>query len=327
MVNKVSFANLTVVMIELTRFQYLIVLAETGNYRRAAEKLGITHSALSQMIAKIERDARAPLFERRKRATVPTAYGETLLQAAREAVALVEDANREISLMRNLESGQLNVGIDPVLSEGLLAPALAILLRQKPSLRFTTASMNWRSMETALSTDRIDLFIGLAPDTESSALEYRSFNLAPPVFACRAKHPILQTHTLTLDDLVHFPFGGGDVPDWLLMQFITAFPNQLKSLQSLREIFLTTTELGLTRQLLQSTDMIALLPQPVVQAELETGRVCLLPGLRGLPDLQISGVVATREDRPISPAAAQLSRIVLEVAGIGWQQHLTSSPR
>jgi DNA-binding transcriptional LysR family regulator len=96
-------------------------------------------------------------------------------------------------------------------------------------------------------------------------------------------------------------------------------------LQSLREIFLTTSDLGLTRQLLKSTDMIALLPQPVVQTELETGLVCLLPGLQDLPALRISGVVATREDRPLSPAAAQLSRIVLDIAEAGWQQYLTRS--
>jgi hypothetical protein len=40
-----------------------------------------------------------------------------------------------------------------------------------------------------------------------------------------------------------------------------------------------------------------------------------------LPTLDIMGVVATREDRPTSPAAARLSSIVIEFANLGWRLH------
>lgn len=308
-------------MLELWRFRQLITLADTGNFRRAADKLGITHGALSQTIAKMEKECRAPLFERRRHATVPTAYGETLLRAARTAVQTVADAGREISLMRNLQTGQLNVGIDPVLSEGLLAPTLAALLLQSPTLRFTTLPHNWRTMEDALASDQIDLFVGLAPDRQTDRLEYKTFNLVPPVFACRSGHAALKGETLTIDDLVTYPFGGGEVPDWLLMQFINAFPDRFPSLDSLREVFLTTHDLGLMRQLLSSTDIIGLVPEAIIDADIRGGQISKLPKLEQLPTLDIMGVVVTREDRPTSPAAARLSSIVIEFANLGWRLH------
>jgi|TARA_R110002072_G_scaffold137843_10_gene280778 DNA-binding transcriptional LysR family regulator len=306
-------------MTELWRFEQMITLASTGNYRRAADKLGITHGALSQTIAKLEREYDTSLFQRHKRATVPTAYGETLLRAAREAVGIIAQARDDMSLMRNLQTGRLIVGIDPVLSEGLLAPSLAALLQNYPSLQFTTLPMNWRSMDEALATNGIDIYIGLGPDQRSDRFDYRDFRLAPPVFAARTGHEVLQGGTLTIEDLIRFPFGGGDVPDWLLMQFMASFPEHLPSLRSVRGMFLTTSELGLMRQLLSTTDIIGLVPEAIIRSEVSAGRVTILPAVKGLAELTITGVVATREDRPLSPAAAQLSQIVLSIANIGWK--------
>ena len=308
-------------MIELRRFEQLITLADTGNYRRAADKLGITHGALSQTVARLERECGTALFERRKRATVPTAYGETFLQAAREAVAVISQANREISLMQNLQTGRLKVGIDPVLSEGLLAPALGVLLESYPMLQFTALPRNWRSMVDDLVADRIDIFIGLAPDRQSDRCDYTEFQLIPPVFACRAGHEILERASFTMEDLIQFPFGGGDVPHWLLMQFVDAFPDQFSSVQSLQGMFLTTHDLGLMRQLLCSTNIIGLVPLPVILSEVSAGRVVALPEIEALPMLNITGVVATREDRAASPAAEKLSRIVLDLAKLGYTNY------
>jgi DNA-binding transcriptional LysR family regulator len=306
-------------MADLWRFEQMVTLAETGNFRRAADKLGITHGALSQTVAKLEREYGAPLFQRHKRATVPTAYGETLLRAARDAITTVSQARDEMSLMRNLQTGRLNVGIDPVLSEGLLAPSLAALLATYPALQFTAWPLNWRSMDEALASNKIDIFIGLAPDMRSDRFDYIDFPLTPPVFACRSDHEVFKATALKMDDLIRFPFGGGDVPDWLLMQFIAAFPENFPSLQSIRGVFLTTHELGLMRQLLSSTDIIGLIPEAIISSDIKSGRIAVLPEIKGLSELEITGVVATREDRPISPAAAQLSSIVLSIAAVGWK--------
>lgn len=308
-------------MDELWRFKQLITLAELGNFRRAADRLGITHGALSQTVAKFEEQYGTRLFERKKRQTSPTAYGERLLVAARQSVELVSQAKRDIALMENLKIGRLVVGVDTAITEGLLAPAMAALLARFPDLQFTTLARNWRSMEQDLLSDRIDMFIGLSPDRHSDQLDYREFPLVPPIFACRAGHPLTEKGTFEVSDLSSYPYGGTEVPDWFLKQFVDAFPAQFGSISSLREIFLTTHELGLLRQLLASTDILGLLPEAVIDSEINAGRIVILASLEHLMPVEVRGSIITRQDRSLPPAAIRLSAIVEEMALRGFSAH------
>ncbi len=320
--NKVRKSNQeNYVVDEFKRFNQLIALAETGNYRRAADKLGITHGALSQTVARFEEQYGTQLFIRQKRATVPTAYGERLLKAARQSVELVSQAKRDISLMQNLKIGRLVMGVDTSISEGLLAPALAALLEKFPDLQFTTLVRNWRTMEEDLLSDKIDVFVGLTPDRKSDRFDYREFELIPPVFACRAGHPLLDKPDFGVEDLISFPFGGSDVPDWFLQQFIEAFPQQFQSIKALHEVFLTTHELGLMRQLLSTTDIIGLVPEAVIRTEMAAGKIHVLAKGEDLYPMQITGAVVTREDRSLPPAAIRLSAMITDIANRGLQTY------
>lgn len=308
-------------MDELWRYKQLITLAETGNYRKAADRLGITHGALSQTVSRFEAQYETELFERKKQRTVPTAYGQRLLLAARESVEIVSQAKRDMALMQNLKIGRLIVGVDTAVTEGLLAPAMAALLGKFPDLQFTTLPRNWRTMEKDLLSDRIDIFIGLTPDRKSDRIDFREFPLIPPVFACRSGHPLIGKSNFEIRDLVQYPYGGTEVPDWFLKQFVEAFPDQFTSIASLRDIFLTTHELGLLHQLLTSTDIIGLLPEAVIRAELNDGSIHQLAKLDHLMPVEITGVVATREDRSLPPAATRLSALVVEIAQYGFSQY------
>ncbi|SHN59847.1 LysR family transcriptional regulator [Erythrobacter sanguineus] len=305
-------------MDELWRYRQLITLAEMGNYRRAADRLGITHGALSQTVAKFEDQYGTQLFERKKRRTVATPYGERLLHAARESVELVSQARRDMALMQNLKIGRLIVGVDTAIAEGLLAPALAALLKSFPELQFTTLARNWRTMEEDLRSDRIDMFIGLSPDRRSDSFDYREFPLVPPIFVCRSDHPLIRKGAFEVSDLLIHPFGGSEVPDSLLKQFVEAFPAQFKSISSLREIFLTAHELGLLRQLLTSTDIVGLLPEAVIRSELDAGNVRILARLDDVMESEIKGSIVTRQDRSLPPAALRLSSLVEDMALRGF---------
>jgi LysR family transcriptional regulator, nitrogen assimilation regulatory protein len=297
-------------MDRLKSFQQVIALEETGNYRKAAERLGVTHSALSQAIAKLENEYGAALFVRNKRATVPTAFGRRLIEGARIALTAMEDAEREIGLMRNLEAGRLVIGADPSVSESLVGPALARLMRAYPKLHFTVLSRNWKTMEEDLEAKKIDLYIGLAPDQISDRFEYRPMALAAPVAACRAGHPIAEGESTSLLRGFDYPIIGGDSPDWLLSYTFNAFPGKFDSLDTLRDIFLITHDLGLMRHLLATTDAVALTPLPIIYDSVQTGQIVLL-NIEDLPfGRTVPGVIASLAGRPLPPAAAKLTECI-----------------
>lgn len=300
-------------MEELARFRQLIELARTGNYRKAARNLSISHSALSQTISKLEARYGVELFSRGRRGTVPTAYGERLVQAAVAATESLQSAEREINLMQSLEAGRLIVGVDPTLSEGLMGPVMALMLQRYPKLQFTLLPRNWRTMEYDLRNNEIDIFVGLAPDRRSDYLYYEEFPIIPPVPACRAKHPLHRKHQVNVKDLFDFPVVGADVPDWYQQQVSDQHPEHFPTLDALRSLFLTTQSMGVLRHLLAGTDAIGFVPEALVAAEVGQGRIKILEQARNLFAVKITGVVATRDDRPQSPAAQHLSRIISDM--------------
>ena len=68
----------------LKEVEYMLKIAEEQNITRAAEKLFITPSALTQQLTRLESDLGVPLFHRDRRGCIPTEAGEIYLQAARE---------------------------------------------------------------------------------------------------------------------------------------------------------------------------------------------------------------------------------------------------
>nr|BFE78253.1 hypothetical protein GCM10020093_008540 [Planobispora longispora] len=70
---------------ELQQLRYVVAVAETSNFTRAAEHCRVVQSALSHQIAALERELGSRLFERTSRRVRLTPAGEAFLPAARSA--------------------------------------------------------------------------------------------------------------------------------------------------------------------------------------------------------------------------------------------------
>jgi DNA-binding transcriptional LysR family regulator len=93
-------------MDSLGHLRQLVALAETGNFRKAGQKLGISHSAVSQTIKRLEGEYGTELFDRTRfdgsrNETVPTALGERIVAAARIAINEMEAAARDVQMLRD----------------------------------------------------------------------------------------------------------------------------------------------------------------------------------------------------------------------------------
>ena len=62
--------------------EYILEIARQQSVTRAAQKLFITQSTLSQYLLKLESELNTPLFERKKNRLVPTGAGQIYIQAA-----------------------------------------------------------------------------------------------------------------------------------------------------------------------------------------------------------------------------------------------------
>lgn len=81
---------------EMRHLRLVLAVAEERTLTRAASRLRLTTSALSHQLRQLEELAGAPIFHRDGRSMRMTASGETLAEAARQALAVVQDAEERL---------------------------------------------------------------------------------------------------------------------------------------------------------------------------------------------------------------------------------------
>ncbi len=308
----------------LRGFRQLQMLGETGNYRKAAVRLGMTHSALSQSIARLEQHYGVSLFVRSKRGTVPTAIGRRLLDSASIALAEMERAERDVAQMRDNGSGSVVIGADPNLSESLLAPVLVELMQRKPDVRIRVHSCNWKDCTDALREKRIDLYVGIPPEQFDNSIVWEDLPLAPPLPLCRLSHPLAKQETVLSSDVVEFPVLAGDVPDWFLEEMRKGWPDQFRNISEFRSVFLTTHDMGLLRQILLSTDAVAVVSPLLFRQTGDEAQIKVLDVQNYPLTGSVPGVIARLRDLPLLPVADQLVDRIREIAAIAADRAQTA---
>jgi len=73
-------------LVEFRHLKYIVAIAETGNFTRAAERLFLSQPALSKQIKDIESDIGFQIFERTRDGVIPTAIGQMVVDYAMETL-------------------------------------------------------------------------------------------------------------------------------------------------------------------------------------------------------------------------------------------------
>ncbi|GIH61829.1 LysR family transcriptional regulator [Microbispora siamensis] len=160
--------------VELQQLRYVVAVAETSNFTRAAERCRVVQSALSHQIAALERELGARLFERTSRRVRLTPAGEAFLSAARECLEAADRARAEVAAAAGEIRGRLAVGTIPTVAAVDLPVALRDYRRRYPRVRITLAAAGSDELIERVRQGGVDVaFLGLPPRMEPKGVQSR----------------------------------------------------------------------------------------------------------------------------------------------------------
>jgi len=107
---------------------------DRGSFSSAAKDLGLTPSAVSKLVSRLEDRLGARLLERSTRRLMLTPEGEGFLARARRIVADIEEAEAEFMRLRGAPRGTLRINAGTAFGLHQLAPALADFLARYPEI-------------------------------------------------------------------------------------------------------------------------------------------------------------------------------------------------
>ena len=119
---------------EMQQLRYVVAVARTGNFSRAAEQCHVSQPSLSQQIQKLEEELDERLFDRMTREAKLTPHGEAFLRHAIRILEEVDAAKREATDAQDLRRGRLTIGVLPTIAPYLLPPALIEFTEKFPGV-------------------------------------------------------------------------------------------------------------------------------------------------------------------------------------------------
>lgn len=193
--------------------RYVVAVAETSNFTRAAEQCLVVQSALSHQIARLERELGAKLFDRTSRRVRMTPAGEAFLPAARQALDATERARAEVAAATGEIRGRLAIGaISTVAAVDLPAVLKQFHLRHQ-EVRISLRTSPSEELTEGVRQGTLDAaFLGLPLGVQPQGVRSRELARGDLVAVVAPDHPLadeehVDLHQLTDETFVDFPAG------------------------------------------------------------------------------------------------------------------------
>lgn len=187
-----------------TQLEIFVLVAELGGFTAAAEKLGISQSAVSHALKQLETEWGVTLLSRSKSGIEVMDVGKSLLVRVRELLGVSEAIHQEVAAMRGLNRGALRIGSFGPSSSLLLLPRILNRYRKSyPEIEIFVEEGTDDAVAQWIAERRVDVGFVVLPDERFDTqflVEDRWMAIVP------ASHPFAEQKSVKLSDLCHSPF-------------------------------------------------------------------------------------------------------------------------
>ncbi len=188
----------------MQRYIALMKVIEVGSFTKAAELLGYTQPALSQMIAALEKELAIKILYRSRYGIRLTPEGKRLYPSIQVSVAQYEAMRRQADEIRGLDSGIVRIGTFSSVSCHWLPAIIRAFWQQHPNIQIVLHQGDYTSISQWVRTGEVDFGFGnpcAVQGLEVTTIKSDEFRVVLP-----KDHPLAQKKSLSLVDLAAEPF-------------------------------------------------------------------------------------------------------------------------
>jgi LysR family transcriptional regulator for metE and metH len=147
-------------MMELRHLRSLVAIADTGRLAHAAGRVHLTQSALSHQVRALEAHYGVALFQRTSAGLRFTAAGQRLLGLARQTLALVADAERDLGRLKGDARGEMRIALECHTCFDWLMPVMDAFRRRWPEVEIDLLAGFHSDPIALLKSEKAELVIG-----------------------------------------------------------------------------------------------------------------------------------------------------------------------
>ena len=263
----------------LTVFAHLL---RERHVSRVAQALGMSQPAVSNALARLRKLLGNELFIRTRAGMQPTPYAEQLGEAVTQALAQIDKAlSQSASFNPKSSEREITLAMTDIGEIYFLPRLLAHLARHAPGLRLRTVRLGADELRDAMEAGKVDLAIGLIPQLGAGFFQRRLFKQRY-VCAFRKGHALDGTR-LNLKAFVQAEHvvvvaagtGHGMVDEELQRQGVQ------------RQVRLTVPHFVAVGNILQSTNLVATIPEKLAQSLQKPFGLAIQPHPVKLPEATI----------------------------------------
>ena len=185
----------------LRQLEYIVALADTGQFVEAARRCAVSQPALSKQVREVEDMLGIELFERSRPRVIVTAAGEEIAQRARRLLAEARELVNAASELAGARNGTVRLGVIPTIAPYGLPGLLAKLRRIFPEVSFAIQELQTEVLLEELRSGGIDVGL-LARPFDDRSLAGPDLIVEPFVLVAPTGHPLSVPETIRSREIV-----------------------------------------------------------------------------------------------------------------------------
>ncbi len=202
----IKYMEVDLMDINLEYYKSFYYAAKELNYTRAAEKLFVSQSSVSQSIASLEKALKTKLFFRSGKNMELTSEGKLLYSYVSQAMNLIIQGEKAISDLISLEYGEIRIGISDTLSRHYLMKYLKKFYRDYPNIRIKINNRPSSITSELVTSGELDFgIINLSPSSDYSRLSVRVISKVHTLIIASRDLINDVDKSYTLDELLTYP--------------------------------------------------------------------------------------------------------------------------